>query len=179
MTQPKLPAAPDGYNTVNPFIITDNAGEVLSFIKDVFGGIKQPDATTYDTDGLLLHSEVRIGNAIVQVADRKPDWPATPGLLQVYVDDVASALDKAVSHGAVIVTKPTDFMGAILSRVKDAQNNIWWIYQYTGEVDWGEATATPAEPGQDTGNEQSWEPSKEAIYIHDTLLEAMRSLHSK
>lgn len=172
MKQPTIPPAPDGYNTVNPFIITDKASEVITFVKEVFGGVEQSDALTYDSDSLILHSEVKIGNSIVAIADRKPDWPFTPSLLQVYVDDVEATLKKAESRGAVVVTKPTDFLGTLFSRVKDAQGNLWWIYQYTGEDDWGEAREGAADEG-------SWEPTKEAAYIHDTLLEAMRGLGKK
>ncbi|HSD56417.1 MAG TPA: VOC family protein [Candidatus Saccharimonadales bacterium] len=167
MAKPKTPATPDGYNTVNPFIISDKAETVIAFVKDVFDGIESPDALTRDEDGLILHSEVKLGDSVIMIADRKPDWPYTPSLLQVYVDDVQIALKKAQSHGAAIVTKPTDFMGTLFARVKDAQGNLWWIYQYIGEVDWSEAAE---------GDDQSWEPSKEAVYIHDTLLEAMRGL---
>lgn len=170
MIKNKVPAAPDGYNTVNPFIITPNANEVIQFIKDVFGGIEQPDATTIDTDGLLLHSETKIGNSVVIVADRKPDWPSTPSLLQVYVDDVKATLKKAEKLGAEVVTKPTEFMGTMFARFKDTQGNLWWAYQYLGEVDWSQADGDAAE---------SWEPTKEATYIHDTLLEAMRGLGGK
>lgn len=163
------PTAPEGYTTVTPFIITDNASEVTAFIIDVFNGVEQPDATTYDTDGLILHSEIKIGDAMVAVADRKPDWPQTPSLLQVYVNDIEDSLKKAEARGATVVTKPTEFLGAMFARVKDAQGNLWWIYQYLGEVDWSET--------EETGDaEASWEPSEEAIYVHDTLLEAMRGL---
>lgn len=172
MSQSKIPAAPKGYNTVNPFIITKHADKLIFFIKEVFGGIEEPNALTYDTDGLILHSEVKIGNSIVQIADRKPDWPFTPSLLQVYVDDVESTLKKAQAHGAKIITKPTDFFGAKFSRILDSQENLWWIYQYTGEVDWGSDTHNE----ENSNEEATWEPNEEAAYIHDTLLTAMRKL---
>ena len=169
MNKTNIPAAPEGYSTVNPFIITEEAEAVIAFISDIFGGVEVEEAKTYDTDGLILHSEMKIGNSMVAVADKKPDWPATPSLLQVYVDDVESVLEKAQKRGAIVITKPTDFLGALFARVKDTQGNLWWIYQYTGEVDWAEAS-------DDADGADSWEPTKEAIYIHDTLLEAMRGL---
>ena len=43
---------PEGYNTVNPFIITDNSRALTQFIVDVFGGEESPYALTYDGDGL-------------------------------------------------------------------------------------------------------------------------------
>lgn len=162
----KLPKAPEGYNTVNPFVITDNASKVIQFSKEVFGGEEVPYSMTKDTDNLILHCEVKVGNSVIMFADRKPDWPQTPSLLQVYVEDVEETLNKATSLGAKIVTKPTEFLGTLFSRVKDAEGNLWWIYQYLNQdTEWTEG-----------GNEENWEPSAEAEYIHDSLLEAMRGL---
>lgn len=168
-----VPAAPEGYRTINPFIITKDAAKVIEFCEDVFGGESQTDALTYEPDGSILHSEVRIGDSLVQVADRQPDWPYTPSLLQIYVDNLDETLAKAEKRGASIVTRPTEFLGAMFSRIKDAQGNMWWVYQYLGEVDW---SAIGGEDGGEWDENASWEPTKEATYIHDTLLEAMQHL---
>ena len=95
MNKPKAPA---GYNTVNPFIITQDALQLNAFLEKVFGAKEEQQAHTVDTDGLLLHSEVKIGDATVMIAERKPEWPYTPSLLQVYVDDVEKALQVAESN---------------------------------------------------------------------------------
>lgn len=165
----KIPAAPQGYNTVNPFIITNEADEMIKFAKAVFHATDSPDALTYDADGLILHSEIKIGNSVIAIADRKPDWPFTPSLLQVYVDDIDATLTLAKKHGATVVTKPTEFLGTKFARFTDPHNNLWWIYQYLGEPAWG--------PNDNEESSESWEPTKEAIYIHDTLLQAMRELN--
>lgn len=164
-----IPAAPEGYRTINPFIITKDAAKAIEFCEDVFGGESQKDALTYEPDGSILHSEVRIGDSLVQVADRQAGWPYTPSLLQIYVNDLDETLARAEKRGAVIITKPTEFLGALFSRIKDAQGNMWWVYQYLGESDWGE------ESGEWEEN-ASWEPTKEATYVHDTLLEAMPNM---
>ncbi len=163
-----IPKAPEGYNTIMPFVITKDATKVIQFLKDVFFAVEQPYSLTYDTDGLVLHCELMIGNSMVAVADTKPDWPYTPSLLQVYVNDVESTLAKAESLGAVVITKPTDFLGYKFSRIKDAWGNMWWVYQHMEDLKWDESSS-------DT-SEQSWEPTPESEYIHSTLLEAMKNL---
>jgi PhnB protein len=90
-----VPAASAGYATVNPFIITQDADGLIDFLKQVFGATERPEARTLDDDGLLLHAELAVGNATVMFAERKPGWPFTPSLLQVYVDDVDATLDLA------------------------------------------------------------------------------------
>lgn len=168
------PAAPEGYATVNPFIITTDANEMTRFVVEVLGGEERAEARTIDTDGLLLQAEVRVGTTTIMLAERKPDWPFTPSLLQVYVDDLGAVLQRALERGARMVTKPTDFFGTQFARVQDASANLWWIWQH-GDVVWD---------GQ--GGEQEWssedsdanwgEVSPELAYIHDTLIAAMTAL---
>jgi PhnB protein len=43
---------------------------------------------------------LRQSNATIMLGDRKHDWPFTPSLLQVYVDDVQRTLDEARRLGA-------------------------------------------------------------------------------
>ena len=56
-----VPAAPEGYGTVNPFIIADDADGLIEFLKEVFGATERPEARTTDVDGLLLHAELVVG----------------------------------------------------------------------------------------------------------------------
>lgn len=159
---------PEGYNTVNPFIITDNSRELVQFIVDVFGGEESPDALTYDSDGLVLHSEVRVGNSTIMIADRKPAWRFTPAFLQVYVDDAEAVLRLAEERGATVVTRPTEYIGVVFSRIQDPLRNLWWVYQQLESYDWEAAF------GDD--GEEAWQPTPEATYIHTTLVEAMNDL---
>jgi PhnB protein len=125
-----------------------------------------------DTDGLLLHAEFKIGDSTVMVADTKEGWPFTPSLLQIYVEDVEKTLQRADGLGAKIVTKPTDFYGDIFSRFVDPWDNLWWVYQHKGEINWEENT--------DTEEDATWATeSSELTYIHETLLETMKSLGKK
>ena len=169
MTKQGLAPVPEGYNTINPFVITREALKTIEFLKAVFDAKEDMAAHTVDTDGLLLHSELIIGNSRVLIAETKPDWPFTPSLLQVYVDDVEATLKRAEELGAKIVTKPTDFYGDVFSRFVDPWDNLWWVYRHNPQsgVSWEEDTNSTS---------GSWEPTKEMQYIHDTLLEAMKNL---
>jgi PhnB protein len=165
---PSIPAAPEGYATVNPFIITHDANGLIDFLKRVFGATERPEARTMDDDGLLLHAELAIGNATIMFGERKPGWPFTPSLLQVYVDDVEATLDAARRLGATVVTDPTDFFGDTFSRFRDPWSNLWWVYRHSGQSWAGDAAATGAEEWEQT--------SPELTYIHDTLMTAMPQL---
>ncbi|MFB7873652.1 MULTISPECIES: VOC family protein [unclassified Nocardia] len=186
-TTPTVPAAPAGSATVDPFIWTDDAAGLLDFLVDVFGAIEVPETRTADTDGLILHSELRIGDSTLTIADRKPDWPYMPSFVRVYVDDPAATLKRAAARGARIVTEPTDFWGDVLSRFADPFGHLWWVYKHNpgnaswdggsadgaGEGDWGQADSA-----EDGAGEQSWESfaTPELSAIHSSLMEAMASL---
>ncbi|MEX0896053.1 MAG: VOC family protein [Patescibacteria group bacterium] len=126
----KKPNIPKGHNTANSFIITKDASKLIEFLQEVFGATEDPAAHTVDNDGLLIHSELAIGDSIVMVGDTKPGRPFTPSLLRVYVDDVDGTLKRAKKLGAKIVTEPTDFYGDVFSRFTDPWNNLWWVFKH-------------------------------------------------
>ncbi|MFT3874228.1 MAG: hypothetical protein QM714_16555 [Nocardioides sp.] len=169
-----IPTAPEGYATVNPFIITKNSEELTRFIVEVFDGAERPEAHTVDDDGLLLQGEVVVGTTTLMLAERKPGWPFTPSLLQIYVNDIDQTLERALARGARLITRPTDFFGTTFARIQDPSANIWWVWQH-GEMAWdqdGDAEAwTEDAPAEDWGA-----VSPELAYIHDTLLQAMSTL---
>lgn len=167
------PSRPAGSNTVNPFIMTDDASAVIAFVTEVFDAVDVPGARTVDTDGLILHSELRIGDSTITITDRKPGWPFTPAFIQVYVDDVAATLARAEALSAQIVTQPTAFFGDLFSRIQDPQGNLWWVYRHNPSTDgqsWDHADAVE--------DDTSWETftSPDLEYIHSTLIDAMEAL---
>ena len=161
---------PTGYNTVNPFVFADDATALGGFLQRVFGAAERPEARTIDGDGLVLHSEFQLGDSVVMVVDRKPDWPWMPGTLQVYVADIETTLASAESAGARVITRPTPFFGAQFSRLVDPWSNVWWVYQqdadWSGEEDWT----------SDASGDGEWESTPELDYIHDTIVEFLPTL---
>lgn len=160
--------AVEGYNTVNFFILVKGgAAKFIGFVEKVFGGEENQRARTPDKDGTLIHAEIRVGNAMLLVADSKPDWPFTPAFPQVYVQDVQAALDRARQAGARVVTEVSEFYhGLKLARFQDEWGNIWWLF---------EKSANPDGPNPNPKADVSWHdrnPSK----IYTTLMDAMRNL---
>ncbi|GAC69213.1 VOC family protein [Gordonia soli] len=151
-------------NTVNGFVVTDNAADLINFLIAVFDAVEDPDAHTPDyaaADGTLIHSEIHIGNSILMVADRKSDWPFTPALTQVYVDDAAGVLRRATARGARVVTDIAPFYGGYsIARFVDPWHNVWWLF--APEVD------NPPVIAADT--------SENGSVVYTTLLDTMRDL---
>src|SRR5690606_2005352 len=109
-------------------IIAKGADNLVKFLETVFDGKEDEYTRYYDEDGLIIHTEVKIGNTVIKIFDSKPDWPQTPSFLQVYVEDMEVTLKRSKNSGAEIVTEPSDFVfGERLARFLDPWGNLWWI----------------------------------------------------
>lgn len=117
---------PDSYPSVSPYLIVSGANETIRFLTQAFGATeirRFPNET-----GKLMHSEVRIDDSVLMIADCAPDWPAIPSHVHLYVDDVDAAYKRALDAGAESVQEPVkkdddDKRGG----VKDAGGTTWWI----------------------------------------------------
>lgn len=132
MTETKS-AAPDGYTSVAPWVVTDDTGALLDFVTQVFDG--QELARVATEDGLIGHGEIRVGDTVVLAFDRRPEWPAMPSLLRVWVPDAVDAFRRAAAAGATVVTELSDnAFGQRGGRIKDPFGNIWWVVSHVEDV---------------------------------------------
>jgi PhnB protein len=123
---------PEGYHTITPWLINREAGKLIDFLVTVFDAV---ELGRMEVDGVIGHAEVRIGDSVVMLFDSRPNWPATPGFLRLYVADDAEVLRRAVGHGSTVVTEPTElFFGDRVSRFRDPFGNLWWIHQHLLDV---------------------------------------------
>ena len=143
-----LLSSPASGAVLNPFVIVDDAAGFVEFVTEVFGVVETAEARTPMPDGKLIHAQVRLGTVDLMVADRLDGWAARPGLLQVWVRDVAEVLRTAEALGATAVTGPTPFYGEVtLGRMLDRWQNLWWLYAPAP----GQADPVPVwEGGEDT-----------------------------
>jgi PhnB protein len=118
---------PEGYSTVSPYLVVDNAQSIVAFLKRVFGGVEKD---RYDNpDGSIKHVEVTIGDSLIMMGDSGKGNPAFPSWLHVYVDDVDEIYQLALSQGAKSVQEPVQREGDLDKRggVMDSSGNTWWI----------------------------------------------------
>ena len=123
---------PQGYSTVSVYIVTEGAQRVIDFLKSTF------DATVlchFDTpDGKIMHAEVRIGDAVIMIADASERYPAFAVWLHVYVPDVDATYQRALAAGGLSVEEPSRREGETDRRggVRDSGGNTWWIATHRG-----------------------------------------------
>jgi PhnB protein len=164
---------PPGYGTINPFVAVTGRGGArafIGFVGDVFEGRETLAAHTVDTDDLLIHAEVRIGDSTIMLFDAKPQWSFTPALLQVYVRDLEAVTARAKAGEAEVFTEPTAFHGnQRLARFRDPWHNIWWLFEY------GPNSTAPSQAPQEPPR---WKPDPAAppSYVHQTIDTALSTL---
>ncbi|MER6951667.1 VOC family protein [Nonomuraea sp. NPDC000554] len=137
-------AAPEGYNTVTPWIVTKDTARLIDFIKEAFDA--EELGRVHVDGGAIGHAEARIGDAIVMMFD-SPFPVETPGLLRLFVADADAVVERAVQAGAALVTRPTELLwGDKVGRVRDPLGNVWWIQERVAELtpeQMGERAADP------------------------------------
>ncbi len=124
---------PDGYHSVNAYIVVEGAAAFIEFTEHAFG------ATVHERmlapDGLIGHAEVRIGDSLVMLTDHKADHLAAPCSLYLYVDDVDATHRAALDAGATSVKEPTDeFYGDRTGGVIDPFGNTWWLATHLEDI---------------------------------------------
>lgn len=116
---------PEGYHTLTPQTIVEDAPATIEFLVDVLGA--EVDFI-FDNEGFVMHSELLVGDSRVMVSSASEDFPAFQLMLHIYVDDVDATFAKAVAHGATALREPEDqFYGDRTGGVRDSQGNQWWF----------------------------------------------------
>jgi len=120
---------------VTPYVAVKGAARFLDFVEQTFA-TPEP-LRVLNQDGTIGHAEVHIGDSVVMTFDARPEWPDTPSLLSVYVQDVDEVVARALDAGATIVTEITTsrIIGDRGGRIKDPVGNIWWIQTHLEDVD--------------------------------------------
>ncbi len=123
---------PEGYHTLTPQIMSDDARETLEFLRTVFDA--QP-LELYEDGERIVHSELQIGDSRIMLAAASESFPAFPIMANVYVDDVDATFALAVDNGAKPLREPENqFYGDRTGGVVDAQGNQWWISTHIEDV---------------------------------------------
>src|SRR5438093_2362851 len=97
---------PGGYPQVTPYLIVDGADAAIGFYGKVLGATERMRMPA--PGGKVGHAELEIGDSLIMLADEFPEMGVrspkaiggTPVTITVYVEDVDSVFERAVSAGA-------------------------------------------------------------------------------
>lgn len=132
---------PEGYHSVTPYLILDNASKAIEFYKKVF------DATEFvrmpGPDGAIMHAEIKIGDSVVMLADESAamgqrsakSMGGSPMGIMVYVTDVDKTYQKAIAAGGTVDRPVQDqFYGDRSGSVLDPFGYKWNIGTHIEDV---------------------------------------------
>ena len=129
----KVKTVPEGYHSVNSFLIVEGAEKLIQFLKQTFDG--KVEESVKGPDGRIAHAELTIGDSIIMMADATPKYASTSVHLYVYLEDVDLTFKRAIDLGGAPVQEPADqFYGDRTAGIKDPTGNYWWIAQRVEDV---------------------------------------------
>jgi uncharacterized glyoxalase superfamily protein PhnB len=97
---------PEGYHTVTPYLIADEAESVLTFLKQAFGA-KEHDVTR-DQAGAIWHADLLIGDSHIMLSQASQQYPSQKASLYLYVPDTDATYRAALAAGATSRMEPAD-----------------------------------------------------------------------
>ena len=139
--QKKVEPMPAEYPGVTPYLSVNDAAAAIEFYKKGFGATELMRLP--GPDGKLGHAEIRIGDALVMLADEFPEYgnlsPRTLGgsavRLHMYVEDVDAFFEKALAAGAkVLIPIANQFYGDRSGRLEDPFGHVWLVSTHIEDV---------------------------------------------
>ncbi|HVM22190.1 MAG TPA: VOC family protein [Sphingomicrobium sp.] len=131
---------PDGYHSVTPYLIVDDAKAAIDFYGRAFGATEKMRLPMGNRIG---HAELNIGDSIIMLADEFPEMghlsPKSRGGTTVsllhYVEDVDAAWKRAIDAGATEF-KPLEnqFWGDRMGTLTDPFGHRWSLASAVEEV---------------------------------------------
>ena len=125
---------PDGYHSLQPYLIFADAAKAIAFYAEAFGGREK--MRMQDAKGRIVHAEVAIGDSVVMMADEHPEigaysaahYNGSPVSLMLYVEDCDTTYRAALAAGATSLREPADQeYGDRMSGVLDPFGYKWWL----------------------------------------------------
>jgi uncharacterized glyoxalase superfamily protein PhnB len=132
---------PEGYRTITPNLVCQNATAAIDFYKKAFGAAEK-GGRALSPDGKIAHAELQIGDSIIFLNDLL--GPASslgaepkvhPLQLHLYVDNADTVFNRAVAAGARIdMPLQNTFWGDRYGKLVDPFGHSWAIATHVEDV---------------------------------------------
>jgi PhnB protein len=130
----KVKPIPDSSSVVIPMLVCRDVSAEIDFCKTTLGAVEL--GRRPGPDGTVAHALLTIGGAMIII---EGEWPtltsrapqpdgSSPVVIYVYVEDVDTAMERAVAAGARILLPVKDqFWGDRTGRMIDPSGHVWTI----------------------------------------------------
>lgn len=131
---------PEGYRSVIPYLVVDDAAAAIDFYVQVFGAT---EVMRMEMEGRIGHAELAIGDSHVMLADEHPEMgyrgPRAFGgsavTIMVYLPDVDAVFDRAIDAGATAERAVEDqFYGDRSGTFVDPFGHRWIVATHVEDV---------------------------------------------
>ena len=109
-----------------------DAEGAIEFYKRAFGA--EESGERFPWQGKIGHAEVKIGDALLMLADELPEHNkspmslgGTPVILHLTVDDTDAWVDRAVAAGAEALNEASDQEYGRVCKIRDPYGHIWML----------------------------------------------------
>jgi len=152
----KAKPIPETQQGVTPYLAVKGAEAAIEFYQRAFGAIESSRIPM--PDGRIGHAEIRIGKALIMMADEYPEIafssPETlggsPVSLHLYVEDVDALFSRAVAAGAKVLTPVADkFYGDRAGRLADPFGHVWMFATHVEDLSAGEIERRAKNAGEE------------------------------
>jgi PhnB protein len=126
---------PEGYHSVNPYLVVRNADRAIEFYKKAFSAEER--FRMYGPDGkTIVHAELKIGDSVCMLIEESSEMKVlspesiggSPVSLYVYVKDADGVFNQAVAEGATALhTVKDQFYGDRSGYLQDPFGHLWFI----------------------------------------------------
>jgi PhnB protein len=109
MAKAKSPV-PEGFHTMTPHFIFDNAAQAIDWYKKALGA--EENSRSAGPDGKIIHAELQIGNSRFMLNDvmgggkSAKAYGGSPISMWIYVPDCDALFNRAVAAGAHVAPGP-------------------------------------------------------------------------
>lgn len=137
---PDVKPIPDGYHSVQPYLILNNAAAAIDFYKKAFGA---KERFRMEREGHIGHAEIEIGDSCIMLADEHPEigayspahYRGSPVSLMIYVTNCDAVYKQALTAGATSDREPADqFYGDRMAGVVDPFGYKWYLSTHVKDV---------------------------------------------
>jgi PhnB protein len=131
---------PEGYHSVTPYLVLDDAAKAIEFYKKAFGA---EEKYRLPMGGKIGHAEIKIGDSFVMLADEFPEMghlsPKARGgttvSLLIYLDNVDTAFKQAIDAGATETKALEDQLwGDRMGTLTDPFGHQWSLATHVEDV---------------------------------------------
>jgi PhnB protein len=133
---------PEGYHSVTPYLIVDDANAAIDFYTRAFGASEKFRLPMGDK---IAHAELQIGDSVVMLADEFPERDirgpkargGTSSSLMIYVDEVDTVFQRAIDAGGRVdgeMEVKNQFYGDRSGTLIDPFGHKWTVATHVEDV---------------------------------------------